>query len=1811
MDMFLTDSAEVEQLNPFEVPMFPTLKPQYNPDNNLIVVTADYDEKYMERKPKFWKSRPGKLLGSGYKFKRRSTLSDMYVKYYDRRSSTTSPFNDAATTNDNSQKDNYDMRNTNEVLYTNDEESIKHDSLKKHKYAKKRKIKILYDDVENIILTTNAYDRKSGIKSVEWEPVAYEQLDYLPITKSSTVHSVKSISTPIFWETLHYDGVDDLAFVVTKNSDFRKNNNGVDNINTSAEENIKNQSNEIGYSIDLVNEKTSVKLETDDDDIEVFKYGSIERNETQEMNKPTKRTFELKPVTVQKYDSKEDMDLESLVLSTLNTTNTNNFNKQRELEKPRRTESTDFHGDFDIIELLNQTIYVNPEPQRNELSIDLQNNEVEQPITQSNEVLERTDLGDNTEKKLKSNKLDIKDIIVDLHSTDKPILLSSTIVDITNNEFRPFRTTYKTFFNGKFYTLNDTTLNKNASIILKNDSLITEKSDIFFRDLLVEDNHKHDVAVRRQSYTTNNIPTLTVNGPRFTEAVKVLKKYLPTPEEKSFVPYINLTNTNKKSYQTHTLEATPSTLLADVGQVSRLVYKYKQSLTTTATKHMATYAKSVPKQTLPVIDYDYLFSQPNDNTPVPEMLIRTTTEHFSVLNVNPEHDGKFEWNDYNNYDEVLSNDETEISKWQKVIPLQLPEKKNTNFFSFYNRLSSPGNYYYTPYPKPKRTTYANILTTQRFRDTNVRHKRIFHLKIRRNSTFPNLKSTNKKHNVLEGGDDITYINNWTDDHGTDYYEFSDRSVTAPSVLLPREIYLEHMLVNDPHKKEPQVRKRNIKSTLFDELFKTQNFTQLVTIIWHKNSSNKVYKNVFQRMKYKVEREKRECLPIDASFVNAKTFIIRTGSKNQSNCLKNIVPTDDHNVRTYEHKVMATTATSLTAVSNMEATESSPTKRKNQLVTVKNFTETVEFEKRFSRSKPLLPKLLLERNQPSSEHAKYKKKSLIKLGNIWRFMAKSNMSHIASKSDDDNILYISNQPKLLVAKVAAPEGNRINIVKHEPKTIVIRTTLDPMLAFIKKYTDKMAPKDNDTETVHLNKTEYVPIAKLSNSKTYRNRHWQNDITVPTTLLEFTQNPSNTFIKKKNTAAVTPYELAKELMFIKNDTEETPLLKQWTPFMYKNQQLNLKLPLETNMILLTNKIDANEYATENHKPTTQHMKKLIRTTEQPETISLKPANLFDPPLKYYLYSKKPGATMVTVKVANNNIKQKKVLSSVKQNLTKSLSTLTPPYLFVTDWVKTKTNMIKNIKEKHYLSFFSKFRKMPNYEKQNLSNTNKRKPKPGKLDNELLKSNEKSKIFSKENTGNIEFNLVKLHVPSSFTKKYIPITTHIGTKFNVPSNYSNINLLNTTSPIRGHSANIKQTLIKHTTETSKKLTTTFYSTITDNPTRKTSKNSYMFKKALVTIAPKPKHMPNHWIYRLFTKYPVVVPRLDKINYLPFTKSVNKGSKIFKHWKNDHPTWVLHFWNKHRENHQTLSVFPAKLKYRKLETTTKDTIVNFYFKKNINKNTYELRSTRPTIKVPALPEIKRVRVVPLRTANNETLLKTESKSTLKSYISTSKVHRRITKEPLIKTNDRLLLREEARAKQMDEYILLMMKKTTTVNSNEKSTEWPAFNEDNWPPSVMKSVIESNKREERDEFPNYQDLLENEEQEPEVTKKLTSKKIRRGLETHKTIIVNRTDANNNNKVADSAEQNEQRLLDDVKNLLQHYFLSPKPWKFVNLPERTTAATTLLRPSLLNSVNKPSTIRKHTWRLHAIKRNERNQSKPKFRLIGRPRRNIIRKLKTI
>lgn len=1716
MDMALTDSVDVEQLNT----AVGSMESQYTYSNNLIPITADYDEKYVDRKPKVIRHRPGQLLDSGYKLKKRFTLSDMYVKAYQKKGDLIPFFDYAKGINSSPKKYNYGNKNFNENQSLNDEKSSYNNCLKGHNYGYKKKIKVLYDDVVGNILTTNAYDKKYKIESAEWEPVAYEGLDSLPANMYSTEHRDIPKSTPIFWESLHYDGVDNLAQVLTTNNDINKNNNRVDNINTTTEESLKSQSNEIVVRTDLVTENSTLILEDmskvnqteskeeDDDDIEVFKHKFIEKNYTQEMNNVTKSTVELKRVTVEKYDSKDNIDLKNIVLSSLNTTKINNNSEERETEKPSSINSAETSNDYDILEFINPMFNTNQESYRNELKIDLQNNKVEEAIPQSDDELERVDLMDITEEIMQPNKFDTKNISNNVNSN----LLISTIVEDPIEKFRPHRTTNNNFYNRIAPVLKDSTTNKN---FFRKDYFVSEKSDILFLDLL--GNQYDNITGTRKSYISNYIPKLPVNGSRFTD---MIKKYSPKQKEKKIVQYLNHADPIKESNDADSIEETPSASVTDDRRVSKLVYKYKQSLRT-ATKRIETNTESVRKHILPVIDYDYLLYTPiRENTPATEKYLKTTREHFNAINVNPEHDWKFEWNDYNNYDEALSNEESEISKWQKVLPLQLPEKKSTsNFISLYTRLPSLRKQY-THYPKPKRTTYAKPFSTRKFTNTG---KRILHLKIRRNTSFPNLQNTKNKPSAFDDGDDMIDMNNWTDDHGTDYYEFLDRPITDPGVLQPREINLSHL--DDPYKKQIQVHKRNIKSTLFDELFKTQKFTHLVTLIWHKKMKD--HKNMLQRKKYGLQRQKRECVSINATFVNANPFITEKAQQNKSNCGKNIVTVYDDNVTSYEHKtITTTTATLLTKKTDMEATEYPLMKRRNLPMTV-DYTENVESEKNYSEVIPLLPKLYVKGNQPMSKHAKYKKKSQVKLGNIWRFMAKSIMIDTELNSYDDNISHTNNHIKVLNAKSEASDDS-FNIVEHEPKSILIRTTIDPVPSFTKKTPDERI--SNDTETVHLNKSGYLvyPIGKLREQKTGRDSIWQNVITIPTAFLEFTQNPTITFFKKIYTA-MTPYELAKELTFIENVTDETP----WTPFMFKNPELNLKSPFETKFPVLINAIDANDYATKTQGPTTQNFdqKKILRTTEKPLTISLKPASLFDPLPKNYLYFKRVGATMITpAKLTNNKNKQKITLPSLKRNhfSTKSLSSITPSYYIVTDWAKTKTNMINNATEKHYLSFFSKLSKVHN-KNNNISNTTQKIPTPSEISNKLFQPKENSKITTKENTGTFELNFLKLHVPSSFTKKYVPITTYIATTSNDLSNGSKFNLLNTANyTIERHSAAIKESSTKRTTETINELITALYSTTTGNYIRKPSMSSNVFRNTLLTIPQKVKQdKANHWLYKYLNKYPVVVPRYGNINLLPITKGVNKESKIYKHWKSDHPPWVLQFWNKLREDHQTLSLFPAKLKYQKLETTTENTVVNFYFKNNINKNTNVPRPSRPTAKVP-IPEIKRIRVVPLSKVDNEVLITSESKPTVKSYISTSKVQRRITKEPF--------LREEARAKQMDDYILLMMKKTTDSPDGE-STDWLTFRDDKWP-TLMKTTIKNNKTEAHDEFPNYQDLmqnLENEEQELEI--KTILKKSRRDADSYKRIIVNRS-GTNDDKIGLSAEQKEQNLLDDVDKLLRHYFPS-------------------------------------------------------------------------
>lgn len=1745
----LTDSVDIEQINPAKE----SLTPQYIPKKQRIAVTADYDENYVERKPKFRKTQFDKLLDAGFELKRRFTLSDMYVKSYERKGNKIPHFSHPKTINDNSSKDyNLSNRNIKGIPYKrktfSNKNSINDNGVKDPSSGKKKKIKILFDDVDNNMLIT---DTISSSRRSDWEPVAYEQLDLLTASTYSTEQTVTSI--PILWESLHYDGVEDLASVQAKIFANKKIN--VVYYSTSTEKNLKTQSNEIVTRTDLVTRITSQNLgkavqkdnkEENDDDIEVFKPECTKETNTRKNNKCTNSIVELKQVTVGKYNLKENMDLENLVLSKLNTTYINNSNEEKEIVKISRTDSTESQRDFNLIELLNQTTNGNQESQRNELK--LQNNKINQVIPQ--------DLVDDVEEIMKLEKLDTKDVELNL--------LPSTINDDTTKVFRPFRTTDDVFLNVNFPVLNDTNRNKNFSFLFMNDSFVPEKSDIFFHDLLAEDNQR-DIKTKKFS-------TLTMNGLRFTNAAKPIIKYPSTLKEKVFVKYINRTNPTEESYEALLIEDHSVPVIDDF-QVSRLVYKYKQSLSSIAPKRIKTNTGSVPKQTLPVIDYDYLsYNQLSENTP-PEERKKTTRENFNLLNANPEHDGKFEWNDYNNYDEVLSNDESESPKWQKVLPLQFPKKKSTNnVTSHFPRLSSLGNHY-TLHTKPPRTPNAIILTTQNFMKKNVPDKRVLQLKIRRNSTFPNLKSTSKTAYMFDGIDDILGINNWIDERGADYYEFGDKPVTDPSTSQPRDVMFRRIIY--PHRKQSKKHKRSIKSTLFDEFFKTQNFTHLVTLIWHKNSSNKAYKNMSQRIKYGKERQKRKCTP----------FIIETGKHSN---IQSVVSLDNDTITCNAHKVM--TATSPTEESNAKTTV-------NPKTTLVIDSKAVKSENRSSREKPLLRKyLLLEGNQPLSKFAKYKKKSQVKLGNIWRFMANSSMNN--SSSHDKDMSYTSNQAKLLVAKTEAIEDNTINTVSYEPKTIVIRTTGHPALSFIKRITVERTFHDDDKETTDLNKTELQPVAKTCDQKTY--------ITVPPAL-ELTQKPINTVFKKIYSAAVTPYKIAKELAFTEKLTERTPSLTLWTPFMYKNEQLNLKPMLETKFTSLTNAIYANDHATESCEPITQHieLEKFLSTTKEPETISLIPPYLFDPTPKNYIF-KRVGAAMTTKRnVVNNGIKHTVKSSAIQNNfLTKSLSTLTPSYSFVTDWANTNTKMNKNTTEKHYLSFFSDVSKKHD-NTHIISTTTQRKPIPTEVYNKLLQQGQNSSMTAKENTKKIEFNVAKLHVPPNFTNTYVQSTVSVVTKFNVNT------YLQLSTSTTGWDSVVTESSTERTTETNKDVTTTLYTTVIESPVTKPSKCSKVLKDTMSTIAPKLKqNTTNHWVYRFVNKYPVIIPRLDNINFLPYTKGVNKGSKAHKHWKSDHPPWVLHFWNKPQEDHDTLSLLPVKLRYRKLESTTEDAVVNLYFKNKINKKSNKLRPARPTMKVPTLPEIKRIKVVPLDKAHNGALIKTECTPSLRSYTDTSESYRTVSKKPLIKPHDRLLLREEARAKQMDEYILFMMRKTTTDTPNKKPTDWSAFKEDNWPTTFMKTVAEHNTPNVRKEFPIYQDLMEsldNEEQELEI--KTHPKKTRRDLpKPHKTIIINRANVNDDDLIEISAEQKELRLLDDVDKLLQYYFPSTKPPKFVNLIARTTAATTLLSPSSVKIIHKPITARKQKWRFDSVTRNDVNPNKShRVVLIGRPRRNIIRK----
>lgn len=1496
--MLLPDSDDVEQMDPAEE----SSKPHYVPEEHLIAVTTDYDEKYIERKPKCRRTEPVELLDSGYKFKKRFSLSDMYIKSYEKKGVPIPHFIRPKAFNSNSLKDYiYGNGYTNKIPSLSEKKSTNNYSQKDH--GKKRKIKILFDDDENNMLSTNAYDTIYSINSMEWEPVAYEELDLLPAYTYSTENSDISKLNSVYWESLNYEDVGDFSHVGAKNYTNMRNYNRNDNINTSAEESLNIRSNEIMDTTDLVTKITSRNFEevgktvqsgqeVDDDKIEVFKQDCIPKNVTGKRNASTKSTVE--------NDLNDYTDLESIIWPTLNTTNINNSNEKNKIGKPRGTD-IEADSNFDIVELLHRPSNRDQESYRSELTTDLQNPNIEQ-----------------TKEILQSNKLDATDF--------KPNLFPSTTVDDTSKEFRPFRTTWDK--------------RKHFHLLLKNDSSISEKSDIFFNELLAGLNQR----VVTDKYTTKNIPTSIIHGSRSTEVTKTIKKYSPEVNEKLFGQHINRINSTKASNEVKSTEETHSMSADNEYHVSRLVYKYKQRLSSARTESIERNTESILDQTLPIIDYDYLlYSQRSENTPVPNKLKKATRDAFSIFNGNPDHDERFEWNDYKNYDDVVSTDISN-SKWQKVLPLEFPENKSSNnFVSLFTPLLSPGNHYKL-YTKPPRTTRANFSTTQKFANKNVTNKRILHLKIHRNNRFPNLKSVIKKGNLNEGGDDIFEFNNWTDDHGTDYYGVLDNPITETGdpVTEPSVVNLRHLI--DPYINQTQIHKRNVKSPLFDERFKTQNIIRLVTIIWHKNPSNNFFRNILQRTKHGQRRQKRECILADTPFVNAQAYIVETGKQFQSNCLKNIVSVDDNNITSNEREVMAATATSFIEKSNTKTTEYPLTKRENHLTTLEKHST------RFRTIKLLLPKeLLLEENQPLSKHAKYRKRSQVKLGNIWRLMAQSNLTHSAPKSDDDNLSYTSKQTKVLFAQTKATEDNTVNIAKYE------RTgTIDPAISFTKKIIVQRESNDDDTET------------KLYEQKT--GGFSQIVTPVSSALLDFTQKPINMFFKKV-TAAVTPYKCVKELTTTENLTEVTPLLKHWTPYMFMNQELYLKPPIEAELTLPIDDIYTNDYVTKRHEPITQNnaLKKLLTTTTQPETISLIPAGLFDPPTKNYLYFKRIGTTNTN----NNDIKQKEKLSSAKRKhvLTKSLFTVPSPCSFVPDWIKTKTNMNKNVMEKHYLSFFSNLSKKYN-NKKNIATAAQRKPIFSDTNDGLLRLDENSNMTTTEATKKIAFNFVKLHVPSNFTNIYVPSTISITTDF------SKFNLLNTNnSTIKIHNA-VEKSSTELTTETNKELTAALYSSSTENPITQICESSDVFVNTKFTLAHKLKQdKPNHWLYRTLNKSPIIVPHIDNINVLPFTKGVNKGSKTYKHWKSNHPLWVLHFWNKLHEDHQTLSLFPAKLKYSKLESTTEDTVVNLYIKNNLNKNTFKVRPTKPTAKVPTLPEIKRIRVVPLVTADNKALINTEFK--------------------------------------------------------------------------------------------------------------------------------------------------------------------------------------------------------------------------------------------
>lgn len=1751
MDMYPRDSGDAEQLAPVADSSAESL-----PENNLIAVTADYDEKYIDRKPKFLKTQQNDLIDSGFKLKKKFTLSEMYVRTPEKQGNNITSIDNGKSINDN---------------YPND-----------HMVNGKRKIKILFDDIENNIMTTNANESKSGIKSDEWEPIAYDGLDSIPVHMYSTKITLNTESTPISWESLHYDGTDDIANLTTKNYYIEEISNEVENMDTL--KNLKHQANGILDRIELLAEKSSKKLkklakiaqrdsmESDDNDIEVIKHETLDKNYTQEMNETAEKMVKMKQVNNDKYDSKENMDIESIVLSTLNNTTNNNRTEEIETENTNPTNSNESYNDFDIIDLINQTTTKKQESRRNELKIDIKKQIVEQLSSESDELFE-SDLADSTEEVFQS----------DLFPNTKG-----------SNKVLPHRTTNYDMVTRKFIVINDTNRNRNFSFRFNNDPLLFEKSDVLFDELLEEDDQNDNVSVTHKFQKTTSTPTLTklLNDSRNTKIITrtpntVIKKYSPQLKKEFIGHYINYSNPTKEYNEADSLEETPTTVASDDRHVSILVYKYKQSLISTATKHLqttTTTAEIDPKSTLTDIDYDYLLYNYIRDKALhhrTENVTKSIIENLSVPNENPEHDGTFEWNDYNSYDDILSNDESEISNWYKVIPLQIPENKNTtvtNIIALYTHLLPTENHSTTRYPKPKRTakvrrqeltrnkaidkitSYSDVL--QKYDNLrkirNVTGKGIFNLKIRRKSTFT-LKSTTKHAHMATSRHKHTTnnFNSWVDDNTADNmdYEFLDKPVTEP-ILEPRDMYLSY---DYPYKQRTQINKRNIKSTLYNELFKTQNVTRLVKLICQKNSTNRAYKNMVQRTIYRPERQVEAFTPVGDTPNNAKVDVIITGNNVQNKCLKNIMSVDEENVLPYEHKFL--TATSLTE----EATEASAITHENQLTTLEKYTEIMLVGKGLSKVKPVLPKLILENNQPPYKHAKYKKKSVIKLGNIWKFMEKAEEIFTTPKSDSTN-------SKLLVAEAKLTEGKIVNTIKQEPKAIVTEivshTTIDPVLSFIKST----AMIHDDTKSVDSNKIGHQPIPVQYEPKANY---------VPTTVSEFTHIPTSTI--SGNIYASVTYKLAKELKFIVNVTTETPLLNLWVPITYKNQQFNLNTQLEKG--LPTQDIE---------------FMKFLSTKGRSETVSLKPTDLNDPLSTTYLYSKRDGTTSATTaKSRQSNIKPKKRSSVKRSHLwINTIPSFAPHYTIMTQRVTKKPNIINKKNEKHYLTFFAKTTATSNNEEKNIAITNKNRPEH----NRLLNLNQNNAINSKEKTGRLGYSILKLHVlvPYTFRKKYVPSATTFTTEEQSESN-------------------VEETSTKRTAETNKKQTTES-SSATDNPVSTTRQYSKMFQNTLLTIAPilkqssrvyentllmigmKSKQKKSkHWVHRFLNKYPIIVPRLDNINYLPLAKDNKGGSKIYKHSKNNHPTWVLHFWNNLHEG-QKMSTVPTKLD-RKLETTAEDAVINFYFKENINKNTKVI----PTRKLPILPQNKQIKVVPLGAVKNEALVKEKTKASLKSYDSTNIVYIRITREPNInKANDRLLLREEARAKQMDEYRPLMMKQSTTDSPYEEITEWPTFREEiKWPATnlpFVKPTKESDKTGAYDDFPNYQDLIESlDNEEPELEQKEISTKIRRGLPKSIEYNINNTthnvkDVNNDDNVEISDEQKEQRLLNDVEKLLRHYFLSSKPWMYIHFKAKTTAATTPLPPSLLSIKQELlQNLRENYTQSHAL---EMKQISPKLKWLG-------------